>query len=185
VLYRRLIIAGFVLASFSAIGQDGPSHVLVTYRVFPDKHGAFRASLNNTIGRLGHWKDDGVIGGFTVLTNALIDDEGWESTAIVQLGGRGLEQIKRLDQPDAASVSSTTTVPADLIESGVGDGENLASGVYLAIPYESTGSAEDYKAWAKNYLAPLLNASLKDGGLAGFSFSGPDFQWGDPGTHCL
>jgi hypothetical protein len=179
------MIAGFLLTSFFARAQDGPSHVIVTYRVLPDKHGSFRASINSTVGRLSQWKDNGVIGGFALLTNALIDDEGWESTAIVQLGGRGLEQIKRLDQPDAASLSNTTTVPADLIESGIGDGENPSAGVYLVVPYESTGSPDDYKAWAKSYLVPLLNATLKEGGLMAYQLFWARFPVGRSWTALL
>lgn len=150
-----------------ALAQDGPSHAIVTYRVTPDKHVAFRAGMVGTASRMAQWKDGGGIGGFTLLTNALIDDEGWESTAIVQLGARGLEQLKRLDSPDAASLLSTTTVPADLIDSGSGEGET-AGGVYLVIPYESTGNPDDCKDYVMHYLSPLLKASLKEGSLVGY-----------------
>ena len=115
--YSRILILAAALGLASLLqAQDGPSHVVVTYRIYPDKRTAFRTDLNNQTPRLARWRDDGLIGGLQVLMAALIDDEAWEAIFIAKSGTRGLEQFKRFEQPGGVAIA--TSVPVDLAASG-------------------------------------------------------------------
>jgi hypothetical protein len=164
---RSLFVIALILVQ-SLRAQEGPSHVIVTQRAFPEKRISFRSSVGGIAPRLTHWRDEGFIRGFQVLMSSLIDDEGWESMAIVQLGPRGLEQWKRIDPAVSNEAAFSTTVATDLIEqSGVAD-EAVNSGVYLVIPYEYLVSAAEYRGYARGYVVPQLNGWMKEGVLLGY-----------------
>lgn len=165
--FRTAAIAAFALASLLPAQDDGPTHVIVTHRVYPEKRAPFRNDLAGQIQRLAHWRDDGAIAGLQILTTALIDDEAWEALVIAKTGTRGVELWKRVDQLNG--VASTTTVPVDLTESG-GDADAPAqTGVFLVIPYECGTPMR---------VAPLVDSSLKEGTLLGFRYFVPRFAGG-------
>src|SRR5438132_107331 len=114
VTFRILLIAAIGVTAFLE-AQDGPSHVVVTHKIYPEKRTLFRNSLATQASRFTHWRDDGFITSFQALTSALVDDEGWEAVLIAKTGSRGVELFKRLEQPEGAA--NTTTVPADLVKS--------------------------------------------------------------------
>jgi hypothetical protein len=175
----RLLATALLLTSF-AQAQDGPSHVILTYKVYPDKRAAFRSSLNTRINRFTHWRDDGAINSFQILESSLADDEGWELSAIVQFGARGFELVKRFDQPDSAEIASTTTVPVDLIEKGTSADEITTAGAYLIIPYEILTSSDEYRMYARSNAVPELTAAIKEGGLLGYQLFLARFPGGRP-----
>jgi len=176
-IYHRFFIAALLMIPLIN-AQDTPSHVIVTYKVYPNKRATFKATLNVTTGRFTRWRDEGSITSYQILESSLADDEGWETTAIIETGLRGLELAKRFNQPDSAEIASTTTVPVDLIERATSPDETSTAGVYLLIPYELLVSTDEYRAFVRGSLVPQLTASLKEGGLLGYEIFTARFPGG-------
>ena len=172
--YFRILIAALSL-SLLLTAQDGPTHVIVTYRVYPEKRAPFRQNLYSYVNRLSHWKEQGTMGPFQVLVNSLVDDEAWETLIVARTGTRGLELFRRFEQPENSGIFNTTTIPADLTAAG-GDADGAANaGIYLVMPYECQGGGA---VEIGTRLVPLMNASLKADGLLGYRFFVPRYPGG-------
>jgi len=149
--------------------QDGPSHVIVTHRVYPEKRGTFSNGLLTQAGRLVHWRDDGLISGFQVLKSALVDDEGFDAMLIAKTGNGGVELFKRLEQPEMTY--STSTVPADLILRGGDADDSPNTGVYLVSSWQC-------RAPLGGLMRPKLDEAVKTGGLLGYRYFEPRLAGG-------
>lgn len=158
-----------LLTSFSLLAQDGPSHVIVTHRIYPEKRIGFRNNLPGQAARLNHWRDDGFIMSYQVLQSSLVDDEGMEGILIAKMGTRGFEIFKRLDLTEGSS--GTSTVPVDLVEAGGDADMPVNTGVFLVVPADCGGPVSPA-------LLGAFAASVKNESLLGYRFFVPRYPAG-------
>ena len=57
----RILIAATLVQAGTLNAQDGPTHVLLTYRIYPDRRVAFRNNLTEQRNRFTRWRDEGFL----------------------------------------------------------------------------------------------------------------------------
>ena len=169
----------FAQAAYAADPREaGPLALVITYHTTP----ANRLALHKEIAESGlrqfqRWKDDGILQGFSIMTNRFVDSGTWDTTAVLNFSSssdiarwKKIEQLTPagLAQQGLALATAIDTTPADLIRKGSAAVEAVDP-VLLVIPYDVQVSTADYIKYLDGYMIPQLEGWIAEGALSKYS----------------
>lgn len=170
-----------VLSSVAAAPEAAPptDTVVIMYRCTPSDRPLLRRKALATIApRFEKWKRSGVLAGYRLLFNSLVDEKSWDMLVIIRLGDfHGINRWRNIERtfPGGLSgaelrvISPTSDFVMDTVQlTETAEGIHHP-GVFLVIPYVfSPTPVGKYVKYARGYVIPETEGWLKRGNISGY-----------------
>ena len=173
-------LAPALASQAAAQGETHQTTLLITYRVTPANHIAFRNEVSKDVAaRLARAKNDGRLASYRLLASRYIETGDWDVAALLSFADpaqlqrwRGIEAEApaALGQRALELVGAVETVPLDLVREGRAEAKrNTPPSVLLVIPYEYVIGVGEYLKYLDGYTVPQLQGWMGEGVLTRYA----------------
>ncbi len=157
--------------------QNGSLALIITYRCPPPRRAGFRMYMSEFgIPRFDRWKQNGVIQNYRFLFNSYVDVDDWDAMALLSFADdaqaakwRDVEKTNPGGLArDALEIAwPLNTYSAILVNGTSASPQTSSNSIFFVMPYDAT--EDEYRDFANSYLAPQVNAWMREGLLASYS----------------
>lgn len=169
--------------------DQGPSSMIMTYKVAPGDKLAFKAAVRaETLPRLARLKAAGELSSYHVLANRYLDGGGWDVMMILDFKSPAALAHWRAVEDQAPGglapaalklVASAETAPSDeMFEGAAAPKAGDPAPVWLVVPYDYLVSVDEYLNYVKGYLVPQTDGWIREGALQSYGVYLPRYPAG-------
>ena len=159
---------------------EGAKALVITYYVAPKNRLAFRRAVEAGGGApLQAMKAAGKLSNHQWLWNRYVDDQSWTITLLLQFrNGADLAAWRTVEEsrpaglpPQALALTERiVTTPADLMREASDRRPGDPAPVFVVLPYDYLIGTDAYVQYADGYVLKQMQASMREGVIAGYRF---------------